>query len=1104
MSSPPPRTPREALRSFLLASFRPDEFRRFLRDSGYPELLHELPERASPIETFEATLEALDFRGRLDRQFFEHLTTARDNKRDEITALAAAWQREAPPELLASGSLSTPNHERPDELAPHPASEESEEVVLVSWMHVADLQIGGEAGDPRGRQSLLEELCADAQALVTREIVPHPDFLFLTGDIAFTADAGRVSGRSEYATASEWISKLQDILEVSDQRVFMVPGNHDVGRQVDVDVRRLLRLVRAGDERLDDILQSPRELPRLRGRAASYLAFTRRYGPPAAERFHDGLWWRRHVALGEGVSLRICGLNTALLSLDDQDQGQLYLGASQYSDLFAPQPQPHELLLVLGHHPLTGRWLADGKDFTRLLDRHSALYLHGHRHEPDSRSVPGGWASGWLPIAAGASFPEGASEDSPRCDHGYNFGALVVLATGDLALRIWPRRRSTSTQRFIADAESTPPHSEYAERRLGSKYRIPRTAPQQQLRPGVVLGDRYRLLNMVGQGGVGQVWRAADLTSADTVAVKLLRPDRARSDPAFRKRFYEGAAAMASLRHPAIVRVRDPRPEAAEQSALHDYYVMDLIDAPPLSEAFAGAPRSDAETITILLAIAEAVAVAHAHGVLHRDLKPSNILRDPRTGEIFIIDFDTAKQFNNLTDTRSGQGLVTMLYASPEMFHVMTAARGDQPVAAPFVDVRTDVFSLALVGYFLRTGRNPPARYINLVANLDCAAGLRDVLKKACEFASEDRFADMHAFTAALRELASPRATVIVNQRRPDPPRVPPPSTARTSSNNAAHAPPETPPLPPATSAGHLADADPVPLLMARKPSSKRTRLGLKTVSPRHEQTPPPITAPPPTLNARTSPKVADKPTRRWIPLVAFTTIAVSLALIVSQTWTPPSVQKQDQPADSERDVPVEDKGSATKAPPEEEKQSETPPITQPSPPVTSETGEGKDSPTVTTTPASGTGAANDGTKQPANPAKQDSKKKPLKTPPGPPKPPPGGTHPAAPTKQNPETKSGAEKEHTMLEVAEGFQKVINQYCYPSATVRDTTATFRFTIDTTNGAIKGINIVDKTGGLFELCAKSVDKLKQQLSFASVNPRYLLMSSYQLDYKFTSK
>lgn len=293
-------------------------------------------------------------------------------------------------------------------------------MVLASWIHVSDLHFGhGTADHQWNQQRVLGELISDVQELVKTEVVRRPDFIFVTGDIAFSGGARTpATGDSEYELAAKWIKKLQDTVAITRERVFVVPGNHDVDRTADADVRRMLRLARMGHETIDALLQDPRELDRLRSRMARYLSFAQGFG--------------------------------AML----------------------PPAGPSEVTVVLGHHPAAGGWLADEKDLDGALDEHAAVYLSGHVHEARSRLVQSGAGDGCLRVSTGAAHAEAAPADAPPTSHGYNFGALVVLASGELAVRIWPRRWSIDRPRFEVDTANARKNRDYAEHRLGERFRV--------------------------------------------------------------------------------------------------------------------------------------------------------------------------------------------------------------------------------------------------------------------------------------------------------------------------------------------------------------------------------------------------------------------------------------------------------------------------------------------------------------------------------------------------------------------------------------------------------------------------------------------------------
>src|SRR5690606_5802382 len=117
----------------------------------------------------------------------------------------------------------------------------------------------------------------------------------------------------------------------------------------------------------------------------------------------------------------------------------------------------------------------------------------------------------------------------------------VLLSNGDLVVRLWPRRWSTSSPRFVSDVDNTLDRRDHAEHRLPEKYRIHRPPRAKGLYAGDVLGGRYRLIAKSGQGGVGEVWRANDLQRDETVAVKVLNPGGEEPDAGRRAGFFRGA-----------------------------------------------------------------------------------------------------------------------------------------------------------------------------------------------------------------------------------------------------------------------------------------------------------------------------------------------------------------------------------------------------------------------------------------------------------------------------------------------------------------------------------------------------------------------------------
>ncbi len=205
------------------------------------------------------------------------------------------------------------------------------------------------------------------------------------------------------------------------------------------------------------------------------------------------------------------------------------------------------------------------------------------------------------------------------------------------------------------------------------------------------IGD-YNLIEELGRGGMGVVFRARQISLDREVAIKMILRGRLASE-ADLQRFLAEASATARLEHPNIV----PVYEAGDIDG-RPFFSMQLVVGETLADRVANhGPLPQRETASIVAAIARATGFAHDHGVLHRDLKPSNILL-AADGTPLITDFGLAKQSGSGADlTQSGMLVGTPAYMSPEQ------AGGRRNLIGP----ASDVYSLGCVLYFALTGRSP-------------------------------------------------------------------------------------------------------------------------------------------------------------------------------------------------------------------------------------------------------------------------------------------------------------------------------------------------------------------------------------------------------------
>jgi serine/threonine protein kinase len=215
--------------------------------------------------------------------------------------------------------------------------------------------------------------------------------------------------------------------------------------------------------------------------------------------------------------------------------------------------------------------------------------------------------------------------------------------------------------------------------------------PDTGLGPGSRLG-RFELLDELGVGSFGQVFRAWDHELERTVAIKIPRFGKL-SDAAERERFLREARSIAQLQHPGVVALH----EIGQRDDGSYFLVEEFIGGTTLSRRLAEGSLEPRAAAALLLQAAEALHYAHQHGVIHRDLKPANILLDPE-GRPHVADFGLAKRDTDETPlTFEGQVLGTPAYMSPEQ------ARGE----ANRVDARTDVYSLGVILYEMLTGERP-------------------------------------------------------------------------------------------------------------------------------------------------------------------------------------------------------------------------------------------------------------------------------------------------------------------------------------------------------------------------------------------------------------
>jgi len=198
----------------------------------------------------------------------------------------------------------------------------------------------------------------------------------------------------------------------------------------------------------------------------------------------------------------------------------------------------------------------------------------------------------------------------------------------------------------------------------------------------------YEILDEIGRGGMGVVYRAKDVRLGRIVALKLLKEHKTR-DERGKKRLLQEAQSASSLNHPNILTIYD-----IGQANDLDFIVMEFVDGETLEERLEKGPLSEEAAVSIALQLTQGLGAAHDIGVFHRDIKPANIMLTDR-GRVKIMDFGLA-QISDTSSITVENGVVgTAAYMSPEQ------ARGEK------IDARTDVWSLGVVLYQMISGTRP-------------------------------------------------------------------------------------------------------------------------------------------------------------------------------------------------------------------------------------------------------------------------------------------------------------------------------------------------------------------------------------------------------------
>ncbi|MBL0220881.1 MAG: serine/threonine protein kinase [Myxococcales bacterium] len=286
------------------------------------------------------------------------------------------------------------------------------------------------------------------------------------------------------------------------------------------------------------------------------------------------------------------------------------------------------------------------------------------------------------------------------------------------------------------------------------------------LAPGTIFAGRYRIRALLGQGGMGSVYRAEHLGLGKDVALKVL----GRLSHELEDRFEREARAIARLDHPGCVRVFD----YGEDDRGVQFIAMELVDGPTLHAAMGGDVLSVPRALHVAKAVLSALAHAHGQGVIHRDVKPENIMFSTRSAfRVVLIDFGLASLRDAPALTGSGMAMGSPSYIAPE--RLLGQAH----------DARSDLYAVGVVLYEMISGIRPflGATPQEIMANVlarpprplralvpDVSSALDAVIRRALAKDPARRFADAEEMLSALTDVEAFEAAIAAEPAPPGAP----------------------------------------------------------------------------------------------------------------------------------------------------------------------------------------------------------------------------------------------------------------------------------------------------------------------------------------------
>ena len=315
------------------------------------------------------------------------------------------------------------------------------------------------------------------------------------------------------------------------------------------------------------------------------------------------------------------------------------------------------------------------------------------------------------------------------------------------------RSENTDTAHYCSNCAASLTLSEEARSIQTKTLETPKPSERKRI------ADKYQILEELGKGGMGVVFKAKDTKLDRIVALKFLPPELTQDDDV-RERFIQEAKTAAALNHPNITIIHE-----IDEDEGRTFIAMEFIGGQSLKDKIKSGLLTTDETINIILQVACGLKEAHEKGIVHRDIKPANIMLTEK-GQAKIVDFGIAKLIGQVRLTRTGTTIGTVAYMSPEQ------AKGDE------VDHRSDIWSMGVVLYEMLTAELPfkgnhEQTMIYAILNADPVSPekycedisdrVQDVLEKTLQKKPSDRFQSADEFLNALKS-SGPELKILAGQ----------------------------------------------------------------------------------------------------------------------------------------------------------------------------------------------------------------------------------------------------------------------------------------------------------------------------------------------------